>query len=250
MIERIKLEQFSAEAITKYGVVCIDLDKQLSPEELVNLSKKIGIVQPFGLSKYRPSNYPAEVTLLDNLGDGVTAATRQFGEGWHQDSSFLSNAPEYTILHSLEVPADGGDTHFADTRLAWGRVASNKKELFRKIELRHAVLDSYRLMPSDVGKNLGDILSTLPSTTHELVKTVHGAGEVLYISPLYTKSHVSEENRDYYESLLNEIMKDSKSHTWKSGQILAWDNRVVLHAASGYDGNQRRKLIRTVVKSL
>ncbi|MCK6263967.1 TauD/TfdA family dioxygenase [Vibrio sp. ZSDE26] len=250
MIHRISLDELCAKTVSDFGVVCIDLDVPLSPVEFVQASKKLGSVVPFELSRYRPNEYPKEVTLIDNLGDGLTAAPPCFGEGWHQDSSFLPNAPEYTLLHALDVPSDGGETHFSDTRQGWSRLPEPLREVLRGYELTHAVRDSYRLVPKDVGRSLGELLHSLPHSSHRLVQNHPRVGETLFLSPLYTSRNLTEDQQVGYSTVYKEVLKDQVTHYWQPSQILAWDNRVVLHCASGYAGTQRRRLIRTMVQDI
>ena len=250
MIQRITLEAFTAETVSTYGVVCLDMKEKLDPEAFVKLSERLGKTLPFNLSKYRSVDSPSEITILDNLGDGITASTSSFGEGWHQDSSFLPNPPEYTVLHALDVPSDGGDTFFTDTRLAWERTPEKKRQILRGINLVHSVRDSYRLMPSDVGQTLEALLQTLPKAPHPLVLKHPRGGETLYLSPLYIKGNLYQEQQEIYSEILESVLIDQVTHRWEPGHILAWDNRVVLHAATGYGGKERRHLMRTVVEDI
>ncbi|WP_299010635.1 TauD/TfdA family dioxygenase [uncultured Shewanella sp.] len=250
MIQRISLDELTAELVSTHGVVCIDMMEKLEPEEFVQLSKKLGKVLPFKLSKYRPESFPEEVTLLDNFGDGMTAATPSFGEGWHQDSSFLTEPPAYTVLHALDVPSNGGETLFANTQLAWKRISENKKQIYRQYKMLHAVRNTYRFMPEDVGKTLKQLLLDLPKAEHPLVYKHPRVNETLFLSPLYIEGNLDKDQHKHYVDLLDEVLRDQVSHQWKPGQILIWDNRVVLHAATGYSGGERRRLIRTVVKDV
>lgn len=250
MIHRIELDELCAEVVSNFGVVCIELDVPLSVDEFVQVSNKLGSVVPFELSKYRPNGYPVEATLIDNFGDGQTAAPRSFGEGWHQDSSFMQNAPAYTLLHAIDIPSDGGETLFSDTRLGWSRLSDSQRSELRGYTLLHAVRDSYQLTRRDVGKSLGELLHSLPKASHSLVHQHSRVGETLFLSPLYVESHLTQEHRAGYSVALKEVLSDQLSHHWKPGQILAWDNRVVLHCASGYAGTQRRRLIRTMVQDV
>ena len=88
----------------------------------------------------------------------------------------------------------------------------------------------------------------MPSTRHAAVFQHPRGGETLLLSPLYTSAELSVEIRPLFDRALEEVVRGAVVHRWTSGEILAWDNRVVLHAASAYHGEERRRLIRTVVR--
>lgn len=248
MIAEVSLEQFTPENVTRGGVVRLTVGRKLSPEEFLAVASRLGAPEPFGLPKYRPDGFPPEVTLIDTHGDGVTAAPRGFGEGWHQDSTFLSAPPEYTVLHALDVPVSGGDTSFADTRPALLSLPAEERVALRGLDLEHSVLGTYRITPKDAGKTLGELSRGLPRTRHPAVFPHPRGGETLLLSPLYTSAELSAEIRPLFDRALEEVVRGAVVHRWTSGEILAWDNRVVLHAASAYRGEERRRLIRTVVR--
>jgi taurine dioxygenase len=250
MVTTIKLDQLTAKTVSTYGVVHLDVGKKLSPSEFLEMSRCLGKVVPFGLSKYRPGDFPREVTLLDNQGDGLTAAPSSFGEGWHQDSTFMPEPPEFTILHAQEVPRYGGETYFADTRPAFAALSREDREEILELRLEHSVQATYRISSTDAGRTLGEILRGLPVSSHPIANR-NIFGEVsLCLSPLYTRGLLKPEVRPFFDRVLENVLKNQRAHEWKAGDVLAWDNRVVLHAASGYRGRERRQLLRTVAQDI
>ena len=250
MIATIALEQLTPESVSRHGVVRIEAGKLLSAEELVEITGRVGKPKAFGLAKYRPDGFPAEATLIDTHGDGMTAAPRGFGEGWHQDSTFLANPPEFTVLHALDVPRCGGDTLFADTRPALPELLESDLEALKKLSLEHSVHGSYRIALSDVGRRLDEIRENLPVTRHPMMFQHPRVGATLLLSPLYTKDSLDPQIRPLFDRVLQAVIKGQIVHRWTAGEILIWDNRVVLHAATPYLGEERRRLIRTVAHDL
>jgi taurine dioxygenase len=248
MITRIEVGELTPDVVSKQGVVCINVGRKLSPEQLVEIACIIGKPQAFHLQKYRPSYFPPEVTLLDNRGDSISAAPSGFGEGWHQDSTYLPNPPEFTVLHAIEVPDCGGDTLFADTRPAMLALSSTDVTTLSKLTLVHALTSTYRIAASDAGKTLGELMAQLPRTSHPIVMHHPRGGTTLCISPLYSNENVVPEARELYDRVLREVIRGEVAHRWRAGEVLIWDNRVVLHAATVYLGEQRRTLMRSVVR--
>jgi taurine dioxygenase len=246
VIAAITLDQLTADCVSRHGVVRLDAGRRLSAEELVDIAGRVGKPKAFSLAKYRPSAFPPEATLIDTHGDGATAAPRGFGEGWHQDSTFLAAPPEFTVLHALDVPRSGGDTSFADTRPALKELSEEDRAALANLRLEHSLRASYRVSASDVGRRLEDVLAGLAKTLHPAISRHPRGGETLLLSPLYTKDSLVPEVRPLFARALKAVVKNRVVHSWSAGEILIWDNRVVLHAASAYLGEERRRLIRTV----
>lgn len=247
MIATIKLEELNPKTVSTHGVVRMDIGRVLSPEELVEIATGLGKPQAFNLRKYRPADFPPEVTLIDTHGTGMNAAPRGFGEGWHQDSTYTSNPPEFTVLHSVQVPESGGETLFADTRPAVLELSELELTQLSELTLVHALGSTYRISQTDAGKTLDELVSGLPKARHPLVRQYPHAGTTLYLSPLYTKDTLDPSTRALFDRLLSKVLKGQLAHKWKTGELVVWDNRVVLHAASPYLGEARRCMLRVVV---
>jgi taurine dioxygenase len=247
MITTIALEELTADSVARHGVVRLDAGRKLSAGELVDVARRVGKPKAFGLAKYRPDGFPPEATLIDTHGDGMTAAPRGFGEGWHQDSTFLAAPPEFTVLHAWDVPDCGGDTLFADTRPALSELSAGDVEALEELRLEHCVRGTYRIAPSDAGRRLEEVRASLPAAGHPAVLRHPRGGTTLLLSPLYTNDSLPPEDRPLFERALAAVVRGQAAHRWRAGEILVWDNRVVLHAATPYVGEQRRRLVRIVV---
>lgn len=248
-MKTIKLNELTAESVSRHGVVCVPSETPPTPDVLLDIAVRVGKPVPFGLGKYQSSELPREITLLDNLGDGVTSAPKSFGEGWHQDSSFLPSAPEFTMLTALDVPSVGGDTLFADTRAGFEGLSELEIADLMLISLTHTVGPTYRIVPKDIGKSVQELCDELPRAIHPLVIKHSVAGQTLLLSPLYTSLNLSANIKPTIDRLLETILRKSFAHHWSKGDIVVWDNRVVLHSAPGYAGNQRRRLMRIVIEA-
>src|SRR5215470_16159520 len=104
-------------------LVVVFRGQTLSDPELLAFSRCFGELDPPGPNAYgEPFNkaYP-EINVISNvvengrpiggLGDGEAV--------WHADMTYVNVPPKAAVLHSLEVPPDGGDTYFADMFAAY-----------------------------------------------------------------------------------------------------------------------------------
>jgi alpha-ketoglutarate-dependent 2,4-dichlorophenoxyacetate dioxygenase len=61
---------------------------------------------------------------------------------WHSDSSFQKTPARYSILHAVVVPAQGGETEFADLRAAYDALAPDMKAAIENLHAPHFALHS------------------------------------------------------------------------------------------------------------
>jgi taurine dioxygenase len=194
---------------------------------------------------------------------GADETTPIFAETWHSDWSFQARPPAGTCLFGIEIPPVGGDTLFADQHLALDRMPD---ALRRRIEGRRAIHSAQRAYAPDGfygdgdGKGAGGRSMTIrPSETaratqpHDFIRRHPETGhEGLFGCLGYI---IGFEDMDEAEAmpLLVELYHWQGQqafhyrHRWAPGMLVMWDNRSVLHAATGgYQGHARR-LHRTTI---
>ena len=96
---------------------------------------------------------------------------------------------------------------------------------------------SMKILPSE---------RALETCEHPLVRTHHETGKrALFSSAAYIKGFVGLEKEES-DALLMELYAHQSqpefvyAHRWQAGMLVMWDNRSVLHAATGgYDGYDR-----------
>ena len=176
-----------------------------------------------------------------------------FAENWHSDWSFQARPPAGTCLYGITIPPVGGDTLYANQHAALDALPDS---LRRRIEGRRAI-HSARLPyardgsygEADRARRSMDIRPSdeaLKTETHPLIQAHPETGrEALFSCLGYI---VGIEGMDEAEArpLLVELYHWQGQeafqyrHVWSPGMLVMWDNRSVLHAATGgYDGHDR-----------
>ncbi len=175
-----------------------------------------------------------------------------FGGTWHSDWSFMKNPPSATLLHSKIIPPKGGNTIFANTEKAFAALPEEMKNKLRSLKVIHSAKIPYaddgfyalekeersmKILPSKEAK---------ASFSHPMVK-IHPETkkECLFINPVYTinvEDFSEEESQqllwELYEHMIQE--KFIYEHEWNEDMLIMWDNRTVMHQATGgYDGYDR-----------
>ena len=200
-----------------------------------------------------------EISLLSNVAqDGEIAQPDDnlglFLKGnryWHTDSSFKKVGAKVSLLRAVAVPDSGGDTEWADMRAAWDALDPYTQ---RRLEGLVAV-HSYAYSQGKVG---GIALlnqrerDALPPVRQPVVRVHPATGR----KNLYVGRHASHivgmpvaEGRTLLERLTEEACQAPRifRHHWEVGDIVAWDNRCVLHRGHPWPFDQPRVMKRTTV---
>ena len=178
--------------------------------------------------------------------------TRLFAEAWHSDWSFLADPPAATLLYGNVIPPVGGDTLFANQYAAWDALPAALRTEVTGRNGVHSARRGYSRQgiygENDRGRSMAIRYadSALATQTHPIARVHPETGRTaLYVSPGYTIA-IEGMRADESTALLAELCAHQVRaefvyrHRWASGMLLMWDNRCVVHAATGgYDGHQR-----------
>jgi len=176
-----------------------------------------------------------------------------FGASWHSDWSFQKTPPSATLLYSKIIPPEGGDTLFANTISAYEDLPYNTKMEIENLKVIHSAAlpyaeDGFYALEKDKDRSMKINPSNEANKTfsHPLVRThPETKKKGLFINPVYSIAIDGIEKVDS-DKLLNELylhMTQDKyiyRHIWKRHMLVIWDNRAVMHQATGnYDGYDR-----------
>jgi alpha-ketoglutarate-dependent 2,4-dichlorophenoxyacetate dioxygenase len=244
-------------AIDQYGVL-VFRDTGLDDDGHVAFSARFGYCEKAPSSPNRPPRFAhPELFNAGNLNaDGTltTQSLRQQRLGdrlWHTDSSFMEKRSSYSILLAHEVPGEGGDTWFADTRSAFADLPQAMKDRIEHLELDHSIWHSRRLGGFPISEEEVDARGR---ARHRLVMTHQGSGR----TNLYLASHAMDVvgmERAKGQELIGELIAFATqpqyifSVSWQPGDMVMWDNLASMHRGGDYDiDNVRRDMRRTTIR--
>lgn len=177
-----------------------------------------------------------------------------FAENLHSDWSFLDVPPAGTCLFGITIPPMGGNTLFADQVAAYENLPDNLRDKADSLVAIHSAEKGYapdgKFGASDQakGRSMKIITNDLArrQTEHPFVRTHHETGQkALFSSAAYIQGFVGFDRQESQE-LLNMFYEYQSakqvlySHKWSADMLVIWDNRSLLHAATGgYDGYDR-----------
>lgn len=182
-----------------------------------------------------------------------------FAENWHADWSFQLHPPAGTCLNAVDIPPVGGDTLFANQHLAWEALSQDQQARYADLIAVHSARLAYAPDGSYGEKDKGRSMDIRPdetaraTQTHPLVPAHPETGRRGFYSTLGYIIGIEGMEQSSAISLLMELQQwqgDDRfvyRHQWEPGMLIMWDNRSVLHRATGgYEGH-RRELHRTTI---
>lgn len=232
--------------------------QSLEIEDVLRFSRHFGALDEAPVNengKTAVEGYP-ELYVISNIkgGDGKPVGSLGAGEAsWHTDMSYLENPPRASLLYSIEVPDEGGDTWLAGMQTALEEMPA---ALRREIEGRRIKHDGTYNSAGLVRQGLTptDDPLTSPGTVHPIVCRHPWSGkDVLFLG---RRRNAWIEGMDLAASdrLLDDLWAHATqdrfayAHKWRVGDVLMWDNRATVHRRDPFDPDTRRYLLRTQIK--
>jgi len=185
-----------------------------------------------------------------------------FAEGWHTDWSFQEKPPIATCLMAVTIPPEGGDTYFANQHMAYDAMPDALRSRVEGLIAIHSAEAAYapdgmygQDKDEESDRSMRIISSEEARLKHEhpLVRPHTETGRpALFSTAGYIQGFRGMDKQES-DALLAELYyyqtqdKFVYCHKWQPNMLVMWDNRSLLHRASGgYDGYDR-ELHRTTV---
>ena len=197
---------------------------------------------------------------------GANETSPLFAENWHADWTFQEFGPDGTCLHSRIVPPVGGNTEFVDQYAVYDALPDDLRAWADSTEVWHSARGGYAPDglygeddPDDRSMAIRPSSAAYAMQRHPLVRVHPETGRRTLYSCLGYIIGVADpaDGRRFIPAdeaatvqldhgRLGEIygaQHDERfrySHVWEPDMLLMWDNRCVLHRATGgYDGHER-----------
>lgn len=232
-------------------------DQRISPEQQIAFSRRFGQLQIHVLKQFLLKGHPEILIVSNIIENGHNIGLGDAGKFWHSDLSYKELPSLGSMLHAQELPSEGGDTLFADMHKAWDAVP---QALRKQVEGRSAA-HSYtaRYAETKFEGNWRPTLSAeqlaqVQEVVHPVVRTHPENGrKALFVSEGFTTRIVGlpdDESRDVLQQLyaLSVLEQNIYRHQWQAHDLVFWDNRSLIHLATGCPAHLRRKLFRTTIQ--
>ena len=238
-------------------LVVIFRGQKLSDPQLLAFSRYFGELDPPGPNPYgEPYNkqFP-EINVISNvIENGKPIGGLGDGEAvWHADMTYIDVPPKAAVLHSLEVPPNGGNTYFADMFAACEMLPADlKKAAVGKTAVHDASRNSAGFLRKGY-KEVTDVRETV-GARHPLIRSDPGTGRQALFLGRRPNSYVIGMEVAESEALLDALWAHATQprfamcHEWRVGDVLMWNNLSVLHRRDPFDPASRRIMHRTQIK--
>lgn len=222
-------------------------DQHLSEDDLEAFTLRFG---PFGNDPFfAPIDGHPNIAAIRRRADETSTL---FAENWHSDWSFQEFPPDGTCLYAKVIPPVGGDTLYTDQQAALEAMPGDLRYRIEGRQAVHSARGSYapdglygdddddrsmQIRPSDIARE---------TQLHPLIRIHPETGaETLYSTIGYIIG-IDAMADDEARALLVELYawqtreEFQYRHRWEPDMLTMWDNRCVLHRATGgYDGHDR-----------
>ena len=183
-----------------------------------------------------------------------------FAEVFHSDWSFQADPPAATFLYSLDIPPVGGDTLFSNQHLALQRMPPALREKLENKSAIHSAVLAYSprgVYANEEKRGSMDIRiseEAYERQSHRLVRPHPETGVPCLFGGAYIVGieGISDEEATPLLMELREWQGREEftyRHKWQNNMLVMWDNRSVLHSATGGYEGYRRELHRITINS-
>lgn len=228
--------------------------QNLSPEEYIEITKKIGKPQIYFQENYHHPDHP-EIFVSSNVNEvGKKVGVAGTGGYWHTDCQFQENPLSFTSITPIVIPQTLRATYYIDMCQVYKNLPQELKSAVNNAIMVHGGNNRYKVTVEDIDKSIEELIEKMneiiPYVKHPAVIEHPVTGDkILYMSSGFTMkieglSH--EENEKIMNKLFEFIEKEEHVHThsWEKGDLIIWDNRYLLHKSSKILNGEKAKSYR------
>ncbi|MEZ5708745.1 MAG: TauD/TfdA family dioxygenase [Blastomonas sp.] len=224
-------------------------DQAMSDDDLERFTLYFG---PFGDDPFiAPVKGRKHVIAISRNADETAPL---FAENWHSDWSFQEKPPAGTCLYGITIPPMGGDTWFANQHAALDAMPDELRERLEGCIAVHSARNAYSPDGAygDADRAKGRSMDIRPSEDasatqlHPIIRKHPETGRKGLFSCIGYIAGIEGMAQDKAMSLLLELYQWQTRdefvyrHKWSPNMLVMWDNRSVLHRATGgYEGHAR-----------
>jgi taurine dioxygenase len=220
-------------ALLRHRVIFFE-DQHITPVQQRDFAARFGRLHTHPLYPGVPE--APEMFILDNHAGNPTD-----NDSWHTDVTFIETPPLGAVLYARQLPPEGGDTLWCNTRAAYEALSPAMQAFLAPLD---AVHDFARGFPArgTVAKAAGSgkhakAVEEHPPVIHPVIRTHPETGEdSLFVNYGFTAriKGLRRKESDAILAMLFDHIQKPEFHVrwrWKENAIAFWDNRITQHYA-------------------
>jgi len=254
-------------AMARYGVLVVR-DARIDDEQHKRFSRAFGPLElpsrlkdaplPHGKRRFDPDLFYAGNVDADDAIIPYRSEKLKLGKGaerFHTDSSFHTMPTKWSLLlgHATPPPEAGGDTFFADARAAWDQLPQDMQQRIEGLVGVHDFWEGRRRagLKGEITPEMRRRVP-FPTVRHPLVRTMPDGRKALFVGGhcIGVDGLGEAEGQALVETLYAHATQDCfvYRHHWRQWDLVIWDNRCTMHAATPLLSDAyRRDMRRTTV---
>jgi taurine dioxygenase len=177
-----------------------------------------------------------------------------FAENWHSDWSFQATPPSGTCLFGVQIPPMGGDTLYANQHAALDAMPADLRARLDGKMAVHSARGGYAPdgtygaddQATDRSMDIRPSVEAMATQLHPIIREHPETGRLGVFSCIGYIIGIEGMADGAARELLFELYawqtrdEFQYRHVWQQDMLTMWDNRSVLHRATGgYDGHHR-----------
>jgi taurine dioxygenase len=237
--------------------VLVFRSQRLTPSQFVAFARRFGPPEPHVIDQFHHPADPNILILSNRVKNGRPLGLADAGTYFHTDYSYLDIPARATTLYSIEVPASGGNTLFANQYAAYDDLpAAMKRRIDPLLGVHHY---GNRQKEDEATRTVASVLTDaqkakMPLITHPLARTHPVTGRKALYAVSGSSFGIVGMPDDEARALLDELAahatqpKYRLSVAYGVGDVVIWDNASLLHSATLVDPGHPRTLWRITLK--
>lgn len=232
-------------------------EQRITPEQQIAFSRRFGPLQIHVLKQFLLANHP-EIFIISNIEEnGQPIGLGDAGKFWHSDLSYKEFPSLGSMLLAQELPEEGGDTLFASQQRAYETLPGELRQTIEGKRAAHSYTARYadEVFAGVRRPTLSEAqLAEVEAVVHPVVRTHPETGRKgLFVNENFT-THILDIPEDESRQILAELFAHSARpefiyrHQWQPHDLVFWDNRALIHLATGCPSHLRRRMHRTTIQ--
>ena len=225
--------------------------------EYLAFARHFGRPEPHVIDQFHHPEH-ADILILSNVvNDGKPMGLADAGTYFHTDYSYLEVPARATLLYSIQVPKQGGDTLFANQYAAYDDLPAHLKKKVEDLVALHHYGNR-----DDLDKGSRTVASVLNEeqerkmawVRHPVVRRHPVTGRKALYAVSGSSFGIAGMPQDEAVGLLDELKRHATQERYRLrleygvGDVVIWDNASLLHSATLTDPGDPRTLWRITTK--